>query len=186
MICHIFGMVVISTIFCIDKKSKSMQRVIVAKWLGSVFWKNFVRYTFLRYAIVKILINHQTEIAKRLHAPMGDRIILVLDRTYIFIQKSSNFAFQRIWYSGHKHRKLIKPMMAVCTDGYIADVWGPYPGSKNDASILNEFLQKDMWSQLEAGGIFLVDCNFRNSITEISGRGYIPRWLHFRTNDDRT
>lgn len=54
------------------------------------------------------LISHQSFIAKSLHGSSGPYIILVWDGTYIFIQKSSNFSFQRNTYSGHKHRNLIK------------------------------------------------------------------------------
>lgn len=88
------------------------------------------------------LLSHQTEVSKRLHATSEDCVILILDEIYIFIQKSSNFTFQRISYSGHKHRNLIKPMMAVFPDGHIAAVWGPYPGNKSDALILQNLFKK--------------------------------------------
>lgn len=124
-------------------------------------------------------ITHQSPIAKQIFGPSGNRIILVWDGTYIFIQKSSNFSFQRDTYSGHKHRNLIKPMMAVLTDGYIAGVFGPYPGSKNDASILNELLTKNMWDSFEPGDIFLVDRGFRDSINKIIEKGFVAKMPEF-------
>ena len=53
------------------------------------------------------LISHQTKIARQLYAPSGDHIIIVLEGTYIFIQKSNNFSFRRDTHSGHKKRNLI-------------------------------------------------------------------------------
>ena len=88
------------------------------------------------------MISHQTERARRLHNAEGNHIVLILDGTYLFIQKSMNFEFQRITYSGYKHRNLIKPFMVVYPDGYIADVFGPYAGNTNDASIMIELLKK--------------------------------------------
>lgn len=82
-------------------------------------------------------------------------------------------------YSGHKHRNLIKPMMAVFTDCYNSEVFGPYPESMNDASILNELLRKDTWNAFEAGDVFLVDRSFRNSIAKISEKGFIAKMPEF-------
>lgn len=57
---------------------------------------------------------------------MGDHIIFVLDGIYIFIQKCKCTS-----YSEHKYRNLKRPIIAVCTDGYIVDIWEPHPGNKN-------------------------------------------------------
>ena len=43
--------------------------------------------------------------------------VLVLDGTYIYIQKSGNYSLHRHTFSGHKHRPLVKPVMVVGTDG---------------------------------------------------------------------
>lgn len=125
------------------------------------------------------LINHQTDTAKRLHAPSGEHIILVLDGTYVFIQKSSNFAFQRMTYSGHKHRNLIKPMMAVFPDGYIGAVWGPFPGNKNDASILIDLLNNTDWNSFQPGDVIIVDRGFRDCIPNISSKGFVAKMPSF-------
>lgn len=58
--------------------------------------------------------------------------------------------------------------MAVLTDGYIAEVFGSYPGNKNDASILDELLRRNIWHSFEPGNVFLVDRGFRDSITSIT------------------
>lgn len=72
------------------------------------------------------LESHQTRIDRQLHAASGDRIILVLVGTYIFIQKRNNISFQQDTYSVHKKRNLIKAMMAVPID--IEDIFWPYQG----------------------------------------------------------
>uniref|UniRef100_A0A2H1VNI0 SFRICE_040660 n=1 Tax=Spodoptera frugiperda TaxID=7108 RepID=A0A2H1VNI0_SPOFR len=58
-------------------------------------------------------------------APLQERkAILVIDGTYVYTQKSSNFLFQRKTYSLHKYTNLLKPFLIVCCDGYILDVTG--------------------------------------------------------------
>lgn len=44
------------------------------------------------------------------------KAIIILDGTYLFTEKSKNFLFQRVSYSLHKYRNLIKPFMIVCGD----------------------------------------------------------------------
>ena len=50
----------------------------------------------------------------------------VADGTYIYIEKSSNYSFQRGSYSVHKGQPLLKPIRLVITDGYILTFMGPY------------------------------------------------------------
>lgn len=66
-------------------------------------------------------------------------------------------------------------MMTVYTGGYIANAWGLYSGNTNGVSILNEFLQTDMWSQYEVIDVLCVDHAFQDSICKISEKGYIPK-----------
>ena len=67
----------------------------------------------------------------------GRRAIVVLDGTYIYIQKSDNFHFQRRTYRLHKGRSLVKPMVVVTSTGYFMTVVGSYlsDAKNNDASI---------------------------------------------------
>ena len=89
------------------------------------------------------LVSKQSEINTIFYTPSGDEIILVLDGTHVSIQESSNFKFQRDMYCGNKHQNLIKPMIAVFTDGYIGEFFGSYPTRIKDASILNKLLEMD-------------------------------------------
>jgi hypothetical protein len=62
-----------------------------------------------------VLLHHQTTIATKLMAEQDDQVIIVMDGTYLFVQKSSDNLFQRRSYSMHKHRNLIKPMVITTT-----------------------------------------------------------------------
>lgn len=93
------------------------------------------------------------------------KAILIVDGSYIFIQKSSNFLFQRNSYSLLKFQNLIKPFMLVCGDGYIVDVIGPYAAKTSDATIIQQILENHEGPLeeapinylLEAGDIFILD-----------------------------
>jgi len=88
--------------------------------------------------------EHTRNLAKDLFAEGEDVAILVANGTYVYIQKSSNYSFQRRTYSLHKGRPLVKSMMMVSTTGYILEVFGPYfaDGKNNDASILNNLVKQ--------------------------------------------
>ena len=62
--------------------------------------------------------NNVESIAKDKPDPQTDVAVAVAHGTYIYIEKSGDYAFQRHSYSVHKGRQLIKPMMLVATDGY--------------------------------------------------------------------
>jgi len=62
-----------------------------------------------------ILHHHQTSIVSQLMADRDDQVIVVMDGTYLFVQKSSNNQFQRRSFSMHKYRNLIKPMITTAT-----------------------------------------------------------------------
>lgn len=72
--------------------------------------------------------------------PYLNTAIILLDGTYIYIEKGSKYAFQRKSYSMYKGRSLVKPIMVVASDEYIIDILGPYlaDGKNNDAAILNQ------------------------------------------------
>ncbi|CAH2101198.1 unnamed protein product [Euphydryas editha] len=50
--------------------------------------------------------------------------IVIMDGTYVFIQKNSNYKYQKQTYSMHKLSNLVKPFILTYTDGYILDVLG--------------------------------------------------------------
>ncbi|VDI47387.1 Hypothetical predicted protein [Mytilus galloprovincialis] len=95
--------------------------------------------------------------------------ILVLDGTYMYIQKSGNFHFQRRSYSLHKGRPLVKPMVVVTTTGYFVTVLGPYMADckNNDAAILKHMFNtnvEDIKEWVQDNDVFVVDRGFRDSL----------------------
>ena len=124
----------------------------------------------------KVINEHTRTIAKSLFATNDSCAILVLDGTYIYIQKSSNFKFQRRSFSLHKHRPLVKPMMIVSTTGYIVSVLGPYlaDNKNNDANILTHIMKNNIeqirnW--VHKDDVFVVDRGFRDSVELLEDLG---------------
>jgi hypothetical protein len=62
-----------------------------------------------------VLNHHQTAIATELFTTNPNQLCILMDGTYLYIQKSSNNEMQRRTYSFHKHRHLIKPMIITTT-----------------------------------------------------------------------
>lgn len=119
-----------------------------------------------------------TDFAQKLYNPdpQVKRAIMIVDATYIYIQKSSNYRVLRQSFSMHKGRHLDKPVLLVSPSGRILDVHGPYfaDGRNNDASILIEEMSKDRSELREwcrTGDIFLVDRGYRNSLDFLQGIG---------------
>ena len=118
----------------------------------------------------------------------SDPAILVLDGTYVYIQKSANFSFQRRSFSMHKHRPLVKPMMVVTTTGYIVSVLGPYLANSknNDASILNHMVKtntEEINTWLHEDDILVVDRGFRDSADMLNDIGIHMQMPSFLPKD---
>ena len=79
--------------------------------------KDFVPYHlgFQHIDRKTVLENQQTPVASQLMTDRDDQVIVVMDGTYLFVQKSSNNQFQRRSFSMHKHRNLVKPMITTAT-----------------------------------------------------------------------
>lgn len=123
-----------------------------------------------------VIQKQQRPLAKELFCPSDEKAILVLDGTYIYVQKSTDFAFQRRSFSMQKHRHLVKPMMIVSTTGYIVAAIGPYlaDGKNSDAKILNHILatyvqEIKLW--IKEDDIMIVDCGFLDSAGVLSELG---------------
>lgn len=65
--------------------------------------------------------------------------IVILDGTYIHIQKSSNFEMQKRTWCTYKNDNIVKMMVAVTGDGRCFMAYGPYlsDSSNSDMYILN-------------------------------------------------
>jgi hypothetical protein len=138
--------------------------------------------------------EHNTPLAKTLFTGNEKSAVLVLDGTYIYIQKSSNYKFQRVSYSLHKHRPLIKMMVIVAPDGYILNVLGPYraDGKNNDACITKHILGRNEegiknWIQSEE--VAIVDRGFRDATEFLKMHGLqveMPSYLKKGTSQHPT
>ena len=69
---------------------------------------------------------HTTDLSVKLFNVHDLSVITIWDGTYVYIQKSANYSFQKATYSMHKGGNLVKMMMVVSTTGYIIETFGPY------------------------------------------------------------
>lgn len=133
------------------------------------------------------LKQHTTEMAQILYCNGNtDSIITIWDGTYIYTTKSKNFGFQKETYSGQKHRNLVKPMLCVCPDGYIVDIFGAYKATMNDATIMKDILEtnNEMATVLRPFDVFVVDRGFRDVQETLKKRNYIvqiPKFIDRKT-----
>ncbi|XP_043476347.1 uncharacterized protein LOC122507609 [Leptopilina heterotoma] len=113
--------------------------------------------------------EHVTEFANELYNPdpNNPKVISVIDGTYVYCEKSSNFRTLRQTFCLHKGSYLVKPDMIVAPNGYILTIQGPYfsDGRNNDAAILRNEFNIDGESMREwfpRGFIMIVDRGYRD------------------------
>lgn len=105
---------VLASIFCLKNKRVVAQIIHdVSKALLNDFVGNNLGLGHIDR--VSVLRDHQTSVSTKLMTERDNQLIIVMDGTYLFIQKSSDNKFQRRSFSMHKHRNLIKPMMITAT-----------------------------------------------------------------------
>ena len=112
-------------------------------------------------------------------------IVVIWDATYVYIQKSSNYHFQRFSYSMHKGRNLVKMMIVVSSTGHIIECYSPYftNGGNNDASIIiDQFEQHKINTKnfFKDNDAFVVDRGFRDCVDFLAELGfnvYMPNFL---------
>lgn len=104
-----------------------------------------------------------------------ETVHIILDGTYIYLQKSSNYKFQKQTYNSHKKRNYFKIMMGVTTSGKIVFTLGPFTANDNDASITTKLLnfngpEIDIFRPKD---VFIVDRGFRDCVVNLMNRGFI-------------
>ena len=164
-----------ATLFNISKSSLRRAISSVRKALMSSFVPNYLGFEHI--AKQDIISDHTRPLAQFLFGNNADpKAILVIDGTYIYIQKSNNFHFQRRTYSVHKGRPLVKPMVICSSSGYFISILGPYFADmkNNDAAILNHAMMRNadtirQWVQEE--DVFIVDRGFRDSLQVLEDLG---------------
>lgn len=97
------------------KDKRTVARII--QNVAQALQKDFVPYHLGLQHIDRATVvkKHQTSIASELMTDGDDQAIIVMDGTYLYVQKSSNNSFQRRSFSMHKYRNLIKPMIVTAT-----------------------------------------------------------------------
>jgi hypothetical protein len=105
---------VLATMFHIHEK-RAVSRIIhqVTDALMKVFVP--IHLGFRHISRETVLKLHQTTTANVLLTDSDQQIVVVMDGTYLYIQKSRHNELQRRTYSIHKHRHLIKPMIITTT-----------------------------------------------------------------------
>ena len=132
-----------------------------------------------------VIKDRTTAYAKALFGnDQNDTAIAVADGTYIYIEKSGNYSFQRRSYSMHKGRPLVKHMTLVATDGYILSVLGPFlaDGKNNDANITKSLFEsntENITEWFEDDDVLVVDRGFRDVIDLLSDKGIQTEMPHF-------
>lgn len=113
MIGYLFGLPQPKVSTTIKRVAKLLDENFVPLNLG---YKHLSRDEFLK--------SQDSEFARRLLRVPPGSIILVLDGTYIYTQKSVDHYVQKKTFSMQKGRNLLKVMMVVTATGYIVDVFG--------------------------------------------------------------
>lgn len=127
----------------------------------------------------KVLLAHNTPMAKALFDLGEENAVCLFDATYRFVQKSKNFAGQKMLWSEQKKMPLTKPMVGCAPDGYVLYVLGPYDATHNDAVILKDCLvrYKETLDVLQKDDVIIVDNGFRDAVDTLKDRGlvaYVP------------
>lgn len=149
----------------------------ISSWVRivrEIVYNDFVPLYLFNQNRNDILLN-TTPLSRKLYNVNNDTAILVLDGTYVYVIKSSNFDFQKNTYSMQKHRNLIKFMMCITTNGLIVGAYGPYEAKKNDATILKEIMAQpgNVFQYLREGDVIVVDRGFRDCVQDLKSRKFV-------------
>ncbi|CAL8071538.1 unnamed protein product [Orchesella dallaii] len=127
--------------------------------------------------------SHHTILASTICGAGMEQAIVVLDGTYFYCQKSSNYMLQRELWSMHKGRPLTKAMMVIAPDGYILAVEALYKanGENNDASILKDMVHVEggFMTFFREGDMILYDRGFRDCSALAKRLNLQTRMPHF-------
>ncbi|KAF5302341.1 hypothetical protein FQA39_LY10380 [Lamprigera yunnana] len=110
--------------------------------------------------------------------PTTPRVIAIVNGTYSFIHKSSNFRTLRQTYDVHKGRHLVKPYLIVAPDGYILAIQGPYfcDSRDNDAAFLQndfEIDAKRMRHWFQEDDVVIVDRGYQDAVELLQRLGIV-------------
>lgn len=170
------------------RTGESMARIaslfLVGKGTVCKYIKNVRNCLTQHYVPIHLGLNHLTRAAhsaRNLVIPQGlfgtdgNNPIVICDGTYIYIQKSSNYLFQKLTWSLHKFQNLVKPFLMVACDGHIIEVLGPYAATQSDADIMKALFENpdsEMRSYFRENDVFILDRGFRDAIGLLTSLQY--------------
>ena len=130
----------IGVLFGLDQQRVSEAIDQVSLQLNQHFVPHYLGYQHI--SKTDLAAQHSTVLSSVLTRSERDQAVVILDGTYFYVQKSSNFQLQKETWSMQKDRNLVKGMVVCAPDGYIIEVEGLYKsdGHNNDAAILNTML----------------------------------------------
>lgn len=130
----------------------------------------------------QFLLQNTTISSRILHCEnKPDSLITIWDGTYIYLNKSANYKFQKLTYNGQKKRNFLRPMVCVTTNGYIIDVFGPFAAVDNDAKCMKEILRDVPAVQeiIKKDDVFIFDRGFRDCLEEMRQMEYVVKTPEF-------
>ncbi len=148
----------------IDAVSSALDEFFVPKYLG-----------YYHITREEALQKHSIKLTSKVLGQSEDRLCLIADCTYNYIEKPSDFKLQRKTFSLHKKRNLLKPLYIVLPSGYILEAAGPYfcDANNNDAvNIRHHYKHSDILLFLEEDDFFIFDRGFRDVVKETNENGH--------------
>ncbi|XP_035702689.1 uncharacterized protein LOC118434065 [Folsomia candida] len=186
---HNLSQKVLSSLFGIPNQSCVSETIeAVATALDNHFVKKYLGFEHLsREAALR---DHSRPIYSKLFKEEDPtKLFLIMDGTYIYIEKPADFQLQKLTYSGQKKRNLIKPFMIVLPSGYILTACGPYyaNGANNDAGILKSILSElpPDSPYLKPGDHHILDRGFRDVIQTLLRLGHLTHMPELLDTDDK-
>lgn len=161
--------------FSISSRTVARRCNLVRDTMKRVFVPRYVNFEMNRTE----LLSHKSETSCILFDDNDSNSAhLILDGTYIYIEKSTNQRFQKVSFNSHKMRNYIKIMMGVLTDGRILFVLGPFKSTENDSTITEKIFATQSLPSIKSllpEDILIVDRGFRDCETTLINLGYIVK-----------
>lgn len=149
----------------IEMARKSLKRDVVPKYVNREWSRDE-------------LIAHKTVLSHKLFDD-GNQCTahIILDGTYIFIEKSKSHQSQKGTYNSHKKRNYVKVMVGTAPDGFIIFVAGPFMAGANDASITSTLLSENIpaLKNFQPEDVAIVDRGFRDCVVDLVNKGFIVK-----------
>lgn len=104
-------------------------------------------------------------------------IHMILDGTYIYVEKSKSHGFQKSTYNSHKKRNYVKVMVGTAPDGLIIFTEGPFKAGENDATITVKLIRENIpaLQNFQPEDVIIVDRGFRDCSSDLINNGFIVK-----------